>query len=222
MLETKQVLAFFVTPLHRKKVLIGLGLLVLLTGALVFVGRHALPRLLFSSADITGSDFAQTFELTDHYGKTRRLSDFEGKIVVLFFGYTQCPDVCPTSMSTMARIKSELGKDSERLQLLFVTVDPDRDTQEVLKAYMENFDPTFLALIPTTKGLPQVAREFQVFYQRVEGSTPTSYTMDHTASSYIYDLQGRLRLLAPYGMDEKALLRDIKQLIQEGSLSPQG
>jgi protein SCO1/2 len=118
-------------------------------------------------------------------------------------------------MSAMMRIKSAMGKDGDLLQLLFVTVDPERDSQEVLKAYMENFDPTFLALRPAPQELSQVAEAFRVFYRRVEGKTATSYTMDHTASSYVYDLQGKLRLLAPYGMNEKAFQQDIDLLIEE-------
>jgi protein SCO1 len=214
MTESKYFLPTGMNPMYQTRILLGITMLTLMVAAIIFVSQSASPVSKFASTDITGSGIASAFELTDHNGKRRQLSEFKGKIVVLFFGYTQCPDVCPTSMSAMMRIKSAMGKDGDLLQLLFVTVDPERDSQEVLKAYMENFDPTFLALRPAPQELSQVAEAFRVFYQRVGGTTSTSYSMDHTASSYVYDLQGRLRLLAPYGLNEGALLEDIRQLIK--------
>ena len=168
----------------------------------------------FASIDITGADYARDFALTDHNGQPRSIKDFQGKVVVVFFGYTQCPDVCPTSMAELAEIKKLLGSDGERLQGLFVTVDPERDTQEVLKAYMGNFDPTFLALRPELDKLPQVARDFKIFYKKVEGKTPGSYTLDHSAGSYIFDPQGRVRLYSRYGSGAAALASDIRLLIK--------
>jgi len=169
----------------------------------------------FSSIDVTDAPYARSFSLKDHNGQVRQLSDFAGKVVVMFFGYTQCPDVCPTTMVELTEIKKSLGKDGDRLQAVFVTVDPARDTPQVLKAYMENFDPSFLALIPTPDELAVVAKEFKVYYNKVEGKTPTSYTMDHSAFSYIYDTKGKLRLFSNYGADRKLLAQDLALLLKE-------
>jgi protein SCO1/2 len=169
----------------------------------------------FASIDVTGADYAKDFELTDHNGALRRLADFKGKVVVMFYGYTQCPDVCPTSMSELAEVKKLLGKDGERLQGLFVTVDPARDTPEVLKGYMGNFDATFLALYAATPDkLAQLAKDYKVYYKKVDGITPTSYTMDHSAGSYVYDTKGQLRLFTRYGTGPKVLAGDIAQLFK--------
>jgi protein SCO1/2 len=168
----------------------------------------------FASIDLTGADYAKDFELTDHNGQVRHLADFKGKVVVMFFGYTQCPDVCPTSMAELAEVKKLLGKDGERLQGLFVTVDPARDTPEVLKGYMGNFDPSFLALTATPDKLVQLAKDYKVYYKKVDGSTPTSYTMDHSAGSYVYDTKGQLRLFTRYGTGPKVLADDIAQLFK--------
>jgi protein SCO1/2 len=172
------------------------------------------PKPEFKSVDITGADYAKNFSLTDHNGQLRTLQDFKGKVVVLFFGFTQCPDVCPTSMAELAEVKRQLGADGDKLQGLFISVDPERDTPEVLKAYMTNFDPSFLALRPTPEQLAAVAKDFKVYYKKVEGKTPTSYTMDHSAASYIYDPQGRLRLYARYGSGAAVLVSDIRQLLK--------
>ena len=169
----------------------------------------------FKSIDLTGADYAKDFALTDHNGQPRTLKDFAGKVVVMFFGYTQCPDVCPTSMAELVEVKRLLGKDGERLQGIFVSVDPQRDTPEVLKAYMENFDPTFLALYTTPEKLVGVAKDYKVYFKKVEGSTPTSYTMDHSAGSYVYDTKGKLRLYTRYGSGAPALAADIKLLLGE-------
>ena len=171
----------------------------------------------FSAIDVTGADYAKNFELTDHNGQVRHLTDFSGKVVVVFFGYTQCPDVCPTSMTELAEVKRALGKDGERLQGLFVTVDPERDTPEVLKAYIANFDPTFLALRTTPDKLVDLAKDYKAYFKKVDGKTPTSYTMDHSAGSYIYDTKGQLRLFTRYGSGAAALTSDIQQLFKEAS-----
>ena len=168
----------------------------------------------FASVDITGADYAKNFELTDHNGQVRHLTDFAGKVVVIFFGYTQCPDVCPTSMAELAEVKTLLGKDGERVQGLFVTVDPERDTPELLKAYMANFDPSFLALRAAPEQLAVLAKDYKVYYKKVAGSTATSYTMDHSAGSYVYDTQGNLRLYSRYGVGEKVLAQDIQTLLK--------
>jgi len=171
----------------------------------------------FVSIDLTGADYAKNFELTDHNGKVRHLPDFAGKVVVLFFGYTQCPDVCPTAMVELASIKKALGQDGQRLQGLFVSIDPQRDTPEVLKAYMGNFDPSFLALTTSPEKLAELAKDFKVYYKKVEGKTPTSYTMDHSAGSYVYDTKGQLRLFTRYGSAAQGLTADIQQLLKEAS-----
>ena len=171
----------------------------------------------FASVDITGADYAKDFELTDHNGVVRHISDFKGKVVVLFFGYTQCPDVCPTTMAELAEVKKSLGKDGARLQPLFVTLDPERDTPELLKAYAENFDPSVLALRTTPDKLVGVAKDFKIYYKKMDGRTPDSYTLDHSAGSYIYDAQSRVRLYAHYGSSVAELTRDIQTLLSEST-----
>lgn len=168
----------------------------------------------FNAIDITGADYAKGFTLTDQNGQSRSLSDFKGQVVVLFFGYTQCPDVCPTSMSELVEIKRLLGPDANKLQGVFVTVDPARDTGELLKAYMANFDPTFVAFIPTLEQLAVVAKDYKIYYKRVEGKTPTSYTVDHSAGSYVYDTQGHLRLYSRYGVGPQVMAQDIQTLLK--------
>ena len=172
------------------------------------------PRPNFNAVDITGADYAKDFSLKDVDGKVRTLADFKGKIVVLFFGYAQCPDVCPTTMTEMAQVKQQLGSDGDKLQVLFVTVDPARDTPEVLKAYMGAFDPGFVALIPTADQLATIAKDFKVYFKKVEGKTPTSYSMDHSAASFVYDAQGRLRLYARYGAGVAPMVSDVKALLK--------
>lgn len=167
----------------------------------------------FNAIDLTGADYAKDFHLPDTDGKMRSLADFKGKVVAVFFGYTQCPDVCPTTMAELAQARKQLGADGDKLQVVFITVDPARDTPKVLKAYMANFDPSFIALVPTPAQLEQVAKDFKVYYKEVEGPTPTSYTMDHSAGTYIYDPQGRLRLYARYASGPQALASDIGKLL---------
>ncbi len=168
----------------------------------------------FKSIDLTGADYAKGFSFTDQNGKLRTVQDFAGKVVVVFFGYTQCPDVCPTSMAELAQIKKSLGADGDKLQAVFISVDPERDTPEVLKAYMGNFDPSFVALRPTMEQLPQVTKDFKVYYKKVDGKTPGSYSMDHTAGSYVYDPKGNLRLYSRYGNDVAGFTSDIRLLLK--------
>ena len=171
----------------------------------------------FSSIDVTGADYAKDFALADHNGQPKSLKDFAGKVVVLFFGYTHCPDVCPTTMAELAEIKKLLGADGAKLQGLFVTIDPERDKPEVLKAYMVNFDPGFLALVPTPTQLAALAKDYKIYYKKVEGKTDTSYTMDHSAGSYVYDTQGKLRLFTRYGTGPKPLADDIRMLLKQAA-----
>lgn len=168
----------------------------------------------FTAIDITGADYARDFNLMDHNGQQRSIQDFAGKVIVMFFGYTQCPDVCPTSMTELAEVKRLLGAQGAKLQVLFISVDPERDKPEMLKAYMANFDPGFLALIPTPEALPALAKAFKVYYKKVPGPTPTSYTMDHSAGSYVFDTRGKVRLYARYNSGAKAMAADIAQLLQ--------
>ena len=168
----------------------------------------------FKGVDITGADYAQGFELSDQHGQVRTLQDFAGKVVIVFFGFTQCPDVCPTSMQELAEVKRLLGADGDRLQGVFVTLDPERDTAELLKAYMDSFDPGFVALRPSPEQLPQVAKAFKIYYKRVEGKTPTSYTLDHSAGSYTFDPRGRVRLYNRYGSGAQALADDARLLLK--------
>ena len=167
----------------------------------------------FNAVDLTGAEYARDFKLTDMNGQVRTLGDFKGKVVVVFFGYAQCPDVCPTTMTEMAQVKQKMGKDGDKLQVVFITVDPERDTPEIMKAYMCAFDPAFVALIPTPEQLAAVAKDFKVYYKKVDGKTPTSYSMDHSAAQYIYDPQGRLRLYARYGAGVDPMVADIKALL---------
>jgi protein SCO1/2 len=169
----------------------------------------------FNAVDVTGADYAKDFAMTDHNGQPKSIKDFAGKVVVIFFGYTQCPDVCPITMAELAEIKKLLGPDGNKLQGLFISIDPERDKPEVLKAYMENFDPSFLALYTTPEKLELVAKDFKVYYKKVEGKTPTSYTMDHSAGSFVYDTKGKLRLYTRYGSGPKPLAADIALLLKE-------
>ena len=167
----------------------------------------------FKGTDVTGAAFAKDFKLKDQQGNLRTLKDFKGKIVVVFFGFTQCPDVCPTSMTTMTEVKRLLGAQGDLLQVLFITVDPERDTQPLLKEYMASFDPGFIALRPEPDELNGVASDFKIYFKKVPGSTPTSYTMDHSAGKYIFDTEGRVRLFSAYGTDAATIAADIRLLL---------
>jgi len=169
----------------------------------------------FKGIDITGADYAQALSLPDAEGRTRTLADFKGKVTVVFFGYTQCPDVCPTTLAELAAVRQSLGALGEQVQGVFVTVDPERDTPEVLKAYVGSFGADFVALRGDAEQTKATARAFKIYYAKVPGATPTSYTIDHTAGSYVYDRQGRLRLFTRYGAGAEALAHDLRQLLQE-------
>ncbi len=169
----------------------------------------------FNNVDITGSKaFGKDFSLVDHHGKKRQLSDFKGQLVVMFYGYTQCPDVCPTTMTEMQGVMELLGKDADKVQVIFVTVDPDRDTQELLSQYVPSFDKRFLGMRPETKeDLVKVTKDFKVFYNKVPGKSPTSYTIDHTAGSYVFDTKGQLRLFLKHQQGPKPIAEDLKKLL---------
>lgn len=186
----------------------------LLVGAAIGFSACSPAKPSFHATDITGADYAKDFQLTDFDGKPRTLADFKGKVVVVFFGYTHCPDVCPTTMSELAQVKQALGTDGDKLQVLFISVDPERDTPTVLKAYMQPFDPSFLALYAATpEKLAALAKDFKVFYQKAPRKDSADYSVDHTAASYVYDPQGRLRLFVRYGAPLADWTADIKQLL---------
>ena len=168
----------------------------------------------FKSVDITGADYARDFPLPDTDGKPRGIKDFAGKVVVLFFGYTQCPDACPTTLAEIAQAKKLLGPDGDKVQGVFITVDPERDTPAVLKAYMGNFDPGFVALRGSPEQVAAVAKDFKVYYKKVDGKTPDTYTMDHSAASFVFDPQGRVRLYRRYGGGAQALADDLAQVLK--------
>jgi len=169
----------------------------------------------FKAVDITGAEYARELSLPDADGKARTLADFKGRVTLVFFGYTQCPDVCPSTLAELAAVKRDLGKDGERLQGVFVSVDPQRDTPEVLKAYVGNFDPGFVALTGTPEQIDKAAKNFKVFYAKVPGRTEGSYTVDHTAGTYVFDTQGNVRLFVRYGSGAEALRHDLKRLLEE-------
>ena len=168
----------------------------------------------FNAIDLTGADYAQGFELVDPFGQRRQLSDFKGKVVVVFFGFTQCPDFCPTTLNEWVQVKKSLADKGDLLQPVFITLDPERDTPELLKAYMANFDPSFIALIPALDQLPVLAKQYKIYYKKVETGSAGNYTMDHSAGTYVYDTSGRLRLYARYGLGPQALSQDIGKLLE--------
>ncbi|MDB5934214.1 MAG: hypothetical protein JWQ01_1558 [Massilia sp.] len=167
----------------------------------------------FQNTDVTGLQYAQDFALFDHNGKPRTLADFKGKVVVMFFGYTQCPDVCPTTMAEMAAVMKELGPKADQVQVLFVTVDPERDKQALLAQYVPAFDPRFLGMYGDAAATAKVGKEFKVFYAKVPGKEPGSYSMDHTAGSYVFDKNGKVRLFLRHGQGSAPIVHDLKQLL---------
>ncbi|HEY2560462.1 MAG TPA: SCO family protein [Caldimonas sp.] len=199
------------TATRRAFVLGSLGGLLLLGGCDRLTGAASKPTFHFT--DITGAEFARRLDLPDADGKPRSLADWKGKVTVVFFGYTQCPDVCPTTMAELAQVRTLLGADGDRLQTVFVTIDPERDTPAVLKAYVANFGPGVVALRGDAEQTAAAAKEFKVFYAKAPGKTPGSYTMDHSAASFVFDAAGRVRLFVPYGGDPTILAADIKQLV---------
>lgn len=183
-------------------------------GALLLAGCGGEVKQTFVSTDVTGVEFGRDFKLTDHTGKPRTLVDFKGKVVVLFFGYTHCPDVCPATMGELAAAMKKLGKDAERVQVLFVTVDPERDTPALLAQYVPAFNPAFLGLSGDAQATENTAREFKILYQKQAGKTPDQYTVDHSAGTYIFDTAGRLRLYVSYGRGAEVFARDIAELLR--------
>jgi len=171
----------------------------------------------FKGVDLTGAEYARTLNLTDQDGRARSLADFKGKVLVVFFGYTQCPDVCPTTMAEVAEVKRSLGAEGDKVQGIFVTIDPERDTPALLKSYLASFDTSFIGLRGSEEQTQAAAKEFKVFYAKVPGKTPETYTMDHTAASFIFDTEGRVRVYARYGAGAQPLGDDIKLLLAEAA-----
>lgn len=171
----------------------------------------------FRSTDITGAEFGKALELTGHDGRPRTLADFRGKAVVLFFGYTHCPDVCPTTLADVAGALKALGPDAARVQVLFVTLDPERDTREILAGYVTAFDPSFIGLSGDAAATQRVAKEFKIFYEKRPGRAPDAYTMDHSAQTYVLDGEGRLRLLLRQERIAQDLAEDLRTLLKKGS-----
>ncbi len=176
-------------------------------------GKPVAPKVAFASTDITGLGYDKGFELTDHTGQRRTLADYKGRAVVVFFGYTHCPDICPTTLAEMAQLKKQLGADGDKLQVLFVTLDPERDTQEALAGFVPAFDPSFVALRGDPAQTQKVAADFKVFVQKVKAKDSEAYTIDHTAATYAFDPQGHARLFIRNGQDPAAVLNDLRQLI---------
>jgi protein SCO1/2 len=167
----------------------------------------------FKSTDITGADYGKTLDLTDHNGKPRHLEDFRGKAVVVFFGFTHCPDVCPTTLADMAQVVKSLGPDGDKVQVLFVTVDPERDTPEALSKYVTAFDPRFLGLSGDLEQTRRVAKDFKIYFEKRK--TGNTYSIDHSAQSYVIDPQGRLRLFVRHDRISSDLPDDLKTLLRE-------
>jgi protein SCO1/2 len=168
----------------------------------------------FMASDVTGTTFGRDFQLVDHNGKPRTLADYRGKAVVMFFGYTQCPDVCPTTLSELAEAMKRLGADADRVQVLFVTVDPDRDTQDLLSKYVPAFDPRFVGLYGDADATAHTAKEFKIIYQKQPGQTPGTYTVDHSAGTFIFDPAGKLRVYVGYGQGPDVFAHDIREVLR--------
>lgn len=195
------------TVLSRRRLLATAAAAALLAGC----DRSAKPS--FKSLDITGAEYARRLQLPDADGRMRSLDEFKGKLVAVFFGYTQCPDVCPTTLQQLVEAKRLLGPDGDKLQGLFVSVDPARDTPEILKAYTGAFDPSFIALRGSDDETAAAAKEFKIFYRKAEGATPQAYTIDHTAATYVLDTQGKPRLYVRHGTPAADLAADLKLLL---------
>lgn len=203
------------TDLNRRSLLLSAATTLVaspLLSACDKAGQPGVPKLSFNAVDITGAEYARKLSLKDFDGRQRDLAEFKGKVLFVFFGFTQCPDVCPTTMAELAEVRRRLGADGDRVQGVFISIDPARDTPQVLKAYLQAMDPSFIGLTGTNEQIEAAAREFKVFYQKV----PTSegnYTMDHTAGAYVFDPEGHVRLFVRYGMGVDKVTADLKQLL---------
>jgi protein SCO1/2 len=192
-----------------KKLLAALSMLF----ALAVLSACGEQQLKFENTDLTGLGYGKGFSLNDHTGKPVTLASYKGKVVVLFFGFTHCPDVCPTTMAEMSAVMKELGPDADKVQVLFATLDPERDTKELLAQYVPGFDPRFVGLYGTPEQTAATAKEFKVFYQKVAGKAEGSYTIDHTAGSYVFDKNGKIRLFLRHGGGPAPIVHDLKLLL---------
>lgn len=181
--------------------------------ALLSACSPASEEASFFGTDITGADFATGFKLTDHHGETRQLSDYKGKVIALFFGFTHCPDICPTTMADMAAAMKLMGKNSDEVQVLFITVDPERDTQEVLAQFVPSFDSRFVGLTGTTEEIDQTAKAFKIFYAKQQEAGQSGYSFDHSAGVYVYDKQGKIRVYLKYGQKPQEIAYDLSRLL---------
>jgi protein SCO1/2 len=184
-----------------------------LFGLLIFIGGCS-PSA-FKATDITGADFAKGFELTGHDGNRYTLDSFKGKVVLIFFGFTQCPDVCPSALSRFASVAQELGADADQVQVLFISVDPERDTPELLSQYVPAFNPRFLGLYGNAETTAQTAKEFKVIYQKQPGKTDSTYTIDHSAGTYVFDKSGRVRLFLRHEAAVEDVVHDVRLLLKQ-------
>lgn len=208
-------------PTYINSICLGQGChrlgMALLIAAAVLMGsgckRSVDQQEIFKSTDVTEANFAKDFHLTDHNGQSRTLSDFKGQVVVLFFGYIHCPDICPNTLSELAAVMRRLGPDADKVQVLFVTLDPERDTQSVLAQFVPSFNPKFIGLYGTPAQIAETAKEYKLVYQKQPGKSKGSYTLDHSAGTYLYDTTGKLRLYASYGQGVDALVADIQVLL---------
>jgi protein SCO1/2 len=187
--------------------------LAVLAAATVVALAGCSPKVSFKNTDVTGANFGHDFSLIDHTGTRRTLADYKGKAVAIFFGYTHCPDVCPTTMAEMSAVMKQLGPDAERVQVLFISVDPERDTPAFLSQYVPAFDPRFVGLTGSVDDVAAAAKEFKVFYQKVPGSTDGEYSVDHFAGMYLYDPQGHMRVFVKYGTPADSIAADLKTLL---------
>jgi protein SCO1/2 len=185
--------------------------LLLVLGGITLLG--ACGREPFMNTDVSGAAYGRDFRLADHQGKPRALADFEGKVVLLFFGYTHCPDVCPTTLAEAAAAMRELGPQADQVQVLFVTVDPERDTPALLARYVTSFHPTFLGLHGDEQRIAQTARDFKVYSQKISGASAAGYLIDHSAGTFVFDPRGRLRLYHGFGKGAAFLVHDIRLLL---------
>jgi protein SCO1 len=176
-------------------------------------GVPGMGKASFKSTDITGAPYGKDFSMTDHLGKPRTLADFKGKVTVMFFGFTFCPDICPSTLAAMREVIDKLGKDGDKVQVLFVTVDPERDTKEKLALYVPAFHPSFIGLVGDAAATARIAKDYLVVYQKEPGKTPDTYTISHTSNSFVYDMQGRVRLILRHGQPVDQIVADLRQLI---------
>jgi protein SCO1/2 len=191
-----------------------LGLAAIGAGPALLGGCNRTSAPTFHSIDVTGASFGQGFDLNDFNGERRTLADYRGKVVAVFFGFTQCPDACPTALAKLAEITRALGADAGRLQVVFITVDPERDNAELLKNYVPAFHPAFTGLVGTPEQIAAITRAYKAYYSKVAGKTPESYTIDHSTFTYLYDPEGRLRLMARHEISTEQLASDIRQLMR--------